>query len=310
MNVLMVGTIALDTVETPFGTKTDILGGSSAHAAVAAGFFTKISIVAPVGEDFPQEYLDLLGRHNIDTSKLVKLNGKTFRWSGYYEFDMNQAHTKETQLNVLTEFNPQLDAESRKAEYVFLANLDPDIQLKILDQLESPKLVAADTMDFWIKSKRKALFEVIKRVDYMLINEGEVRMLMETPNIPLAARRLLKLGAKAVIIKKGEHGALLFKDDDHFSVPSYPQEMFKDPTGAGDSFAGGFIGYLAKTDDISDGGVRKALIIGSVMASFNIEDFSMDRMKILKKHEIIDRFGEFARFSKFDALQAIHLGGY
>jgi len=299
MQVLVVGTIALDTVETPFGKKEGILGGSAVHASISSSFFSNTSIVGPVGEDFPAEHLDFLKTRNINLSGLENIKGKTFRWSGYYEFDMNQAHTRDTQLNVLLEFNPVLDANLKKTPFVFLANLDPEIQLKILNQLECPKLTAVDTMDFWIKSKRDVLHEVIKKVDFVLMNEGEIRMFMETPNIPLAARRLIKLGAKAVIVKQGEHGALLFTDDYHFSAPSYPQEIFRDPTGAGDSFAGGFIGYLAKTGDLSEGNIRRSVIIGSVMASFNIEDFSLDRMRRLKVHEIIERFDEFKKFSDF-----------
>jgi len=299
MSVLVVGTVALDTVETPFGKKEGILGGSAVHASISSSFFANTSIVGPVGEDFPSEHLDFLKTRKINLSGLENIKGKTFRWSGYYEFDMNQAHTRDTQLNVLSLFNPKLSDDLKKTPFVFLANLDPETQLKILNQLEGPKLVAVDTMDFWIRSKRDVLHEVIKKVDFVLMNEGEIRMFMETPNIPLAARRLIKLGAKSVIVKQGEHGALLFTDDYHFSAPSYPQEIFKDPTGAGDSFAGGFIGYLAKTGDLSEGNIRRSVIIGSVMASFNIEDFSLDRMRRLKVHEIMERFDEFKKFSEF-----------
>jgi len=305
MSVLVVGSVALDTVKTPFGEKKGILGGSAVHASVSSSFFSQTIVVGPVGEDFPAEHTDFLKSRNI-TNKLQIIKGRTFRWSGYYEFDMNQAHTLDTELNVLSAFNPEIGDEIKKTPFVFLANLDPEIQLKVLDQLDQPRLVAADTMDFWIKSKREALHEVIKRVDYVLMNEGEVRMFMETPNIPLAARRLLKLGAKAVIIKQGEHGALLFTDNSHFNAPSYPQEVFRDPTGAGDSFAGGFIGYLARTGDLSEGNIRRAVIVGSVMASFNIEDFSLDRMRRLKPHEIAERFDEFRRFSEFEAFSLIN----
>jgi len=306
MSSLIVGTIALDTIETPFGKKPDILGGSAVHASVSASFFSEVAILGPLGKDFPAEHLKFLESRKIDTSHLKVIDGLTFRWSGFYEFDMNQAHTRETQLNVLTQFKPQLNDKLAGSEFVFLANLDPEIQLSVLSQLKKPKLVAADTMDFWIKSKREALHEVIRQVDYILINESEIRMLMETPNIPYAARQLLKLGAKAVIVKQGEHGACLFAEDWHFSAPSYPQEMFRDPTGAGDSFAGGFMGYLAQSGDVSPGNIRRALILGSVMASFNIEDFSLDRMRRLKRHEITERFEEFRKFSEFEALSIAH----
>ncbi|MFH1825977.1 MAG: PfkB family carbohydrate kinase [bacterium] len=303
MTVLIVGTIGLDTIKTPFGEKKDILGGSSIHAAMAASFYTKTAIVGVVGTDFPREYQDFLKSKNIDISGIQVLPGKTFRWTGFYEYDMNQAHTRDTQLNVLLNFEPKLSPELAQAEYVFLANLDPDLQLKILDQLKKPKMVAMDTMNFWIESKREALKEVIKRVDLVLMNEGEIRQFMATPNIPQAAAKLLKFGCKAVIVKKGEHGALLFTAKDHFSAPSYPQEVLRDPTGAGDSFAGGFMGYLAKTDDLSDQNIRRAIIVGSTMASFNVEDFSLDRMKRLERSEIQARFDDFRRFSKFEALQ-------
>jgi len=306
MSVLVIGSVALDTVETPFGSKSDILGGSAVHASVAASFFTETSLVGPIGEDFPAEHIKFLESRNIRTQGLTRIPGQTFRWTGYYEFDMNQAHTRDTQLNVLTKFKPELSPDLRNSEYVFLANLDPEIQLSVLKQLNKPKLVAVDTMDYWIKSKRAILHEVIKKVDFVLMNEGEIRMFMETPNIPLAAQRLMKLGAKAVVVKQGEHGALFFTNGTHFSAPSYPQETFRDPTGAGDSFAGGFIGYLAKTQDLSEGNIRRAIIIGSVMASFNIEDFSLDRMRRLKAREIMERFDEFRRFSEFEALSVAH----
>ncbi|MFH1577210.1 MAG: PfkB family carbohydrate kinase [Candidatus Margulisiibacteriota bacterium] len=306
MSVLIVGSIGLDTVETPFGKKQDILGGSAIHASISSSFYADTAIVGVAGSDFPKEYLEFLRSRNIDVEGIQILPGETFRWSGYYEYDMNQAHTKDTKLNVYTLFDPKIPDKLKDAEFVFLANLDPELQLKVLDQLKKPKLVAMDTMNFWIENKREALHEVIKRVDVVLMNDGEARQFMETPNIPIAAARLLKLGAKSVIIKKGEHGALLFSADGHFSAPSYPQDMLRDPTGAGDSFAGGFIGHLAKTDDLSEGNIRRAIIVGSVMASYNVEDFSLDRMKRLTPKEIFGRFEEFRRFSEFEAIAAPH----
>ena len=302
MSILIVGSIGLDTVETPFGKKEGILGGSAIHASVAASFFTDPHLIGVVGKDFPKEHEEFLESRKINLAGLEKTKGETFKWSGYYEYDMNQAHTRDTKLNVLSDFDPKIDSNFKDIPFVFLANLDPEIQLKVISQLNSPKFIAADTMDFWIKSKREALHEVIKKVDFILMNEGEVREFMETPNIPLAARRLLKLGAKAVVIKQGEHGALYFTQETHFNAPSYPQRIFRDPTGAGDSFAGGFVGYLSSNGDLSEASIRKALIVGSVMASFNIEDFSLDRMKRLKQKEIIERFAEFRKFSEFEAL--------
>ncbi|MEA3493780.1 MAG: PfkB family carbohydrate kinase [Candidatus Margulisiibacteriota bacterium] len=302
MSVLIVGSIGLDTIETPFGKKDGILGGSAIHAGVASSFYSKTAVMGVAGSDFPKDYLEFLKSRGIDTGGIQILPGETFRWSGYYEYDMNQAHTRDTKLNVYTLFDPKIPEHLKKSEFVFLANLDPELQLKVLDQMEKPKLVAMDTMDFWINNKREALHKIIKRVDLVLMNDSEVRQFMETPNIPIAAKRLLELGAKTVIIKKGEHGALLFSKDDHFSAPSYPQVMLRDPTGAGDSFAGGFIGYLAKSGDTSMKNLRRAVIVGSVMASYNVEDFSLDRMKRLEKKEIIDRFFEFKKFADFESI--------
>jgi len=308
MSVLVVGTIALDSIKTPFGEKREILGGSAVYASVAASFFCPTTLIGPVGSDFPSEHEDFLKARGIDISALHRLDGPTFRWGGYYEYDMNQAHTLETKLNVLARFSPDVPESLRGAPYVFLANIDPELQLKVIGQMQRPKLLIADTMNFWIDSKREVLHEVIRRVDFMMMNDGEIRQFMETPNIPLAARRLIKLGCKGVIVKKGEHGALVFTDSMHFSAPSYPQELLRDPTGAGDSFGGAFIGYLAKTDDLSEANIRKAVIIGSVMASFNVEDFSLDRLKRLKHKEIVERFEEIRNFSEFEALSVMHWG--
>ena len=304
MSLLIVGSIALDSIKTPFGDKKDILGGSAVHAAVSSSFFTSTSLIGPLGNDFPAEHLEFLKSRDIDLSAVHRLDGPTFRWGGYYEYDMNQAHTLETKLNILAKFDPTVPAGLRATPYVFLANLDPEIQLKVISQLKKPKLLAADTMNFWIESKREALHEVIKKVDFMLMNDAEIRQFMETPNLPLAAHRLLKLGCRGVIIKKGEHGALLFTESYHFTAPSYPQDQLRDPTGAGDSFAGGFMGYLARSDDLKEVNIRRAVIAGSVMASFNVEDFSLDRLRRLKKKEIIERFEEFRSFTSFEALSA------
>lgn len=308
MSVLVVGTVALDSIKTPFGEKKEILGGSAVYAAVASSFFSPTTMIGPVGDDFPLEHEDFLKSRGIDLAYLHKMDGQTFRWGGYYEYDMNQAHTTETRLNVLLRFDPSIPEALRDVPYVFLANVDPELQLKVIGQLNRPKILVADTMNFWIESKREVLHQLIKKVDFMLMNDGEIRQFMETPNIPLAARRMIELGCKGVIVKKGEHGALLFTDSAHFSAPSYPQEILRDPTGAGDSFGGAFIGYLAKTEDVREANVRKAVIVGSVMASFNIEDFSLDRLKRLKHKEIVERFEEVRRFSEFEALSIEHWG--
>ncbi|OGC04258.1 sugar kinase [candidate division WOR-1 bacterium RIFOXYA12_FULL_43_27] len=300
MKLLIAGTSGLDTIETPFGRKENILGGSGIHASISASFFGPLSLLSIVGEDFPTTQVDFLEGRGIDTRGIKKASGKTFHWEGSYEYDMNHAHTKKTDLNTLLNFDSRLSPELKKAEYVFLANLDPDLQLMVIEQLEAPKFIAADTMNFWIESKRSSLHKLIKKVDFMLLNEGEARQFMETPNLPLAGRRILELGAKGAIIKKGEHGAVVFTPDAFFSAASYPQEELKDPTGAGDSFAGGFIGYLAQSGDLSPGNIRTAVIFGSVMASFNVEDFGPDRMRRLTHREIKKRFDEFKRFSHFD----------
>jgi len=306
MSLLIVGSIALDSIKTPFGEKKDILGGSGVYASVAASFFSRTALIGPVGSDFPPEHIEFLRSRAIDISALHKIDAPTFRWGGYYEYDMNQAHTLDTQLNALAKFDPKIPDSLKETPYLFLANLDPELQLKVISQMKRPRFLAADTMNFWIESKRDALHEVIKKVDFMLMNDSEIRQFMETPNIPLAAQRLIKLGCKGVIVKKGEHGALLFTKEEHFSAPSYPQDVLKDPTGAGDSFAGGLMGYLAKTNDISGENIRKGVIIGSVMASFNVEDFSLDRIKRLKHNEIMRRFEEFRHFSRFEPLPVEH----
>ncbi|MFA6431545.1 MAG: PfkB family carbohydrate kinase [Candidatus Margulisiibacteriota bacterium] len=308
MKTLIVGSIGLDTIKTPFGEKKDILGGSAIYSATAASFFSEVILVAPAGDDFPQESVDFLQSRKIDLSALHKIAGPTFRWTGYYEYDMNQAHTVETKLNALSNFDPVIPEKHRDTPYVFLANLDPTLQLKVIDQLKKPKFIIADTMNFWIESKREILHEVVKKVDFMILNDAEIRQFMETPNIPLAAKRLIELGCKGVIVKKGEHGALFFTKDSHFSAPSYPQEMLKDPTGAGDSFGGGFIGYLARTDNISEENIRKAIVVGSVIASFNVEDFSLERMKTLKHKEIISRYEMIRKYSEFEALNIPNWG--
>jgi ribokinase len=302
LSVLIVGTIALDSIKTPFGEKSEILGGSGVYASVAASFFAPTALIGPVGRDFPAAHMEFLRSRQIDLSALHRLDGPTFRWGGYYEYDMNQAHTVETKLNVLSQFDPIVPEPLRSTPFVFLANVDPVLQLKVIDQLKGTKLLVADTMNFWIESRRDALHEIVKKVDFMVLNDGEIRQFMETPNIPLAARRLLELGCKGVIVKKGEHGALVFTARGCFSAPSFPQEQLRDPTGAGDSFGGAFIGHLARTGSVSDANIRQAVILGSVMASFNIEDFSLDRMKTLKTKEIHDRFEAVRKSAEFAAL--------
>ena len=301
--VLIVGSMALDSVRTPMGEVREALGGAADYSSVAASFFSPVQLVGVVGDDFPREHLDFLASRNIDLAGVQTIaGGKTFRWAGYYDFDLNIAHTLDTQLNVFADFQPTLPEAYKQADYVFLANIDPELQLQVLSQVSAPKLTVCDTMNFWIEGKRDALMEVLKRVDIAFMNDAEARQLTGKLSIIKAARALQEIGPKTVIIKKGEHGALLFSGDDHFAAPSYPLEDITDPTGAGDSFAGGFIGYVAAQDDISTATFRKAVVYGSVMASFNVEDFSLNRMRALTQGDIAARYRAFKQIAYFEAM--------
>lgn len=297
-DLLITGTVAFDTIETPFGMVEGALGGSASYASYAASFFSKPALISVVGKDFPQGYLDLFRKRGIRLDGL-KIDDKTFHWSGYYEYDMNEAHTKKTELNALENFKVQMPEGLRKVKYVFLGNIDPDNQMEVLSQISKPQLIVMDTMNFWISGKRKSLMEVIKRADVLLLNDGEARQLFETVSLVKAANQALEIGLKAVIIKKGEHGALLFTKDRIFNAPSYPLEDIKDPTGCGDCFGGGFVGYLAKTKDLGEMNLRKAVIYGSVIASFNAEDFSLNRLKTLRMEEIESRFNHMKEIREF-----------
>ncbi|HUT74357.1 MAG TPA: PfkB family carbohydrate kinase [Armatimonadota bacterium] len=297
--VLVVGSIALDSVQTPFGAVREVLGGAAVYASAAASFFAPVRMVGVVGGDFPREHLRRLEQWDIDISGVEVREGQTFRWSGYYEYDLNQAHTVSTHLNVFEDFHPKLVPAHRDTPYVFLANIDPELQLAVLDQVRAPRLTVCDTMNFWIAGKREALMEVISRVDVALMNDAEARQLCDTHSLVQAARMILDQGPRAVVLKKGEHGASMFTRDGHFSAPAYPLEEVKDPTGAGDSFAGGLIGYLAYTDDFSDDNLRKAIIGGSVIASFDVEDFSLERLARLTPNEIVERYRRFRAITDF-----------
>lgn len=305
MSIVVVGTVAFDTVETPFGKGENVLGGSATYFSTSASFFTDVSLVAVVGEDFPQEHVQFLQSRNIDTAGLQSIPGKTFHWTGKYGYDLNEAQTLDTQLNVLTEFRPNLPDSYRDAEYVFLANIDPDLQMEVLDQVRAPKLVACDTMNFWISSKPEALKKVLQRVDFVVINEGEARQFTGEANLVKAARAIISLGCKRLVIKRGEYGVLMFTQDSVFAAPAYPLEQVFDPTGAGDTFAGGLMGYLANTGDLSDDGIRQAIVFGSVMASFNVEDFSLERMKRLEYREIEARYKSFKSLTSFKDIAAL-----
>jgi sugar/nucleoside kinase (ribokinase family) len=301
--VLIVGSVALDNVKTPFGEVEDALGGAAVYASIAASYFAPVRLVGVVGEDFPDKHVKFLASRGIDLLGLQKRPGRTFRWSGYYEFDLNQAHTLDTQLNVFQHFRPHIPEEYAESEYVFLANIDPELQLQVLDQIKAPRLTVCDTMNFWIQNKRDALLEVLKRVDVAFMNDAEARELCGTFSLVRAGRHIRELGPSIVIVKKGEHGAVMVSDSAYFAAPSYPLEEVKDPTGAGDSFAGGFIGYVAQTGDISEANLRKATICGSALASFNVEDFSLRRLSSLSREEIVARYCEFQQIAHFEAVE-------
>lgn len=299
MKIVVVGSVALDTIRTPFGEGKEILGGSATHFSCAAGFFTKVGLVAIVGNDFPQEHIDFLKDRGIDTTGLKVVDGRTFRWEGFYEYDLNQAHTVDTQLNVFENFNPELPAEFKQPEFLFLANIDPELQLKVLSQANRNAFKVCDTMNFWIEGKPEALADVIMQVDLCLMNDSEARQFCGTYSMLESARKLISYGPQAVILKKGEHGALMFTGSTHFAAPAFPLEEIKDPTGAGDSFAGGFLGHLAATDDLSEPNIRRAIIYGSVMASFNVEGFGTERLTTLTREEVDARYQVFREITHF-----------
>ncbi len=297
-NTIIIGTIGLDNIQTPFGAVKNVLGGSATYASLAASIFTKPGVAAIVGEDFPEEHLSLLESKGIDLKGIEK-KGRTFRWEGLYEYDMNEAKTLKTELNSLVDFRPKLPAEYKKAEYIFLGNIDPELQMQVIGQLKKPKCIILDTMNFWITSKKEKLLEAIEKTDILLINDGEARQLFKTTNLVKAANSALKLGPKIVIIKKGEHGALMFTGRHHFNAPGYPLEDVKDPTGCGDSFGGTLIGYLAMTKSLDQKNVRKGIVYASSVASFNAEEFSINRLKNLKLKDVKSRFEQLKKIREF-----------
>ena len=302
MSILVVGSVAFDTISTPFGRAEEVLGGSAIHFAAAASFFADVRLVAVVGEDFPQDLLAFLRDRSVDLRGLQRVSGKTFRWAGEYGHNLNEAHTLDTQLNVFADFVPTIPEEYRDSEVVFLANIDPDLQRDVLAQVRRPRFVAADTMNFWITGKPESLRQTLRLVDTLLINDAETRQLANEANLVQAARRILQWGPRALVIKRGEFGALMINDGGWFAAPALPLEVVRDPTGAGDSFAGGFVGYLARTMQFEDTNVRKAMIMGSVMASFNVEAFSLDRLRTLTYKEIETRYRMFKRLAHFEDL--------
>lgn len=305
MSVLVVGSIALDTVKTPVEEHADQLGGSASYAALGASFFAPVKLVGVVGDDFPESEFDFWKEHQIDASGVQRASGKTFRWSGEYAWDLNTRETKSVALNVFENFEPTLPEHFRKTDFVLLANIAPSLQSHVLDQMERPRFIVADTMDLWIETTRKDLDALLPRVDLLILNDSEARQMTGNTSLIRAGREIRRMGPKYVAVKKGEHGALLFGPEDFFSCGAYPLEDIHDPTGAGDTFAGGVAGYLAgRTDgEVGFAELRKALIYGSVLASFNVEAFSMDRMRSLTNDQIAERYQMFKLMSQFEVLE-------
>ena len=301
MSLTVVGSVAFDALETPFCKREKVLGGAATHFGLSASFFTEVNAVGVVGGDFSDAEWDVFRRHHINTNDIEVIpDGKTFFWSGRYDYDMNTAHTLVTDLNVFATFDPKLSENSRIAEFVFLANIQPTLQLGVRKQCSSAKFVAMDTMNYWITSVKDELLETIKSVDCIIINDAEARQLTDEPSIYKAAKTILDMGLKAVVIKRGEYGATLFTKDGYFATPAYPLESVFDPTGAGDTFAGGFMGYLASQKEVNDETLRRAMVYGSVMASFNVEKFGTERVDALDYPEINERFKAFKRMTHFD----------
>jgi len=300
--LLIVGTVAFDAIETPFGKTDKILGGAGTYIGLsAANFDIDSAVVSVVGDDFPQEYLDLMKNNNIDIEGIeVVKGGKTFFWSGRYHNDLNSRDTLDTQLNVLADFNPVVPSNYKDAAYVMLGNLHPLVQLSVLEQVKNPKLVVLDTMNFWMDNTPEDLDKVIAKVDVITINDEEARQLSGEYSLVKAARKIAEMGPKYIVIKKGEHGALLFHKDQIFHAPALPLEEVFDPTGAGDTFAGGFIGYLAKTNDISFENMKNAVIYGSNLASFCVEKFGTERMQKLSREEVSERLQDFKKLTHFE----------
>jgi sugar/nucleoside kinase (ribokinase family) len=303
MSLLVVGSVAFDAVETPFGKCEKMLGGSASHFSISASFFTEVSIVGVVGGDFSAAEQAVFDNHGIDTRDLERINdGKTFRWQGRYDYDLNVAETLDTQLNVFADFKPKLSDESKSSRLLFLGNIQPDLQREVREQMPDAELVALDTMNLWIEHTRDSLLKTISGVDVVIINDAEARQLTEIPNVIKAAHAIMSWGPKALVVKRGEYGAALFTPDSYFAIPAYPLESVFDPTGAGDTFAGGFMGYLSSQDRLDEDAMRRAMIFGSVMASFNVEEFGTERIRRLTHDEINQRFRDFKRMTHFEEI--------
>jgi len=299
-SILVVGSVAFDSVKTPFGEVDDILGGSATYFSVASSYFAPVRVVAVVGDDFEDRHIAVLRKHQIDIEGLKRAEGRTFRWKGEYGYDLNECRTLDTQLNVFAAFNPVIPEAYRTSEYVFLGNIDPDLQLSVLEQIQRPRIVACDTMNFWIQGKPDAVKRTLAHVDILIINDGETRMLANEPNLVRAASKIMDMGPETLIVKRGEYGVLMFNGKSIFGAPAFPLEEVFDPTGAGDSFAGGFMGALAHASDVNERVFRRSIIYGSVMASFNVEQFSLNRLTNLTRSEIDQRFSQFKALTHFE----------
>jgi sugar/nucleoside kinase (ribokinase family) len=301
MTVLVVGSVALDSVETPFGKADNVLGGSGTFFSASASHLAPVQLVGVIGNDYPiDELKKALGSRPVDLSGLEQADGASFRWRGRYRHDLNLAETLETHLGVFSSFHPKIPERFRRAPFVFLGNIDPRLQLDVLTQVEKPKLVACDTMNFWIESRRPDLLKLLGHVDLITLNDAEARQLTEEFNLVKAARWIMARGPRVVVIKKGEHGAFMFTEGSIFYAPAYPLEAVFDPTGAGDSFAGGFVGYLARSGDLSEANLRRAVIHGSVMGSFAVEKFSVTRLLEVTPEDIARRVADFFRLTSFE----------
>jgi sugar/nucleoside kinase (ribokinase family) len=305
MPITVVGSVAFDALQTPFGKAEHCLGGSATYFSVAASFFTEVDLVAVVGDDFTNEHASIFKGRNINLDGLQYIPGeKTFFWSGEYGFDLNVAKTRETQLNVFANFRPELNERQRHADVLFLANIQPDLQHDVLQQCQRPRLVALDTMNLWIATAKSSLTRILREVDLVIINEAEVRQYTEEANLVKGARQILALGPQTLVIKRGEYGVLMVTRDAIFAAPAYPLENVFDPTGAGDTFAGGFLGYLASRAHVHEREMRRAIIFGSVLASFTVEKFSLDRLREISLGDIHERYQAFRALTHFDDFEA------
>jgi sugar/nucleoside kinase (ribokinase family) len=306
MDLLIVGSIAFDNIKTPFGKVNKILGGSAIYSSIAASNFVRPTIVGVVGEDFEKKYFDLLKKHNIDVSHIKIEKGKTFHWEGYYDYDLNIAHTVDTQLNVFSKFNPQLSSEAKNVKFVFLGNIDPVLQLSVYQQVKNPKIVACDTMNYWIEKKFIQLKKLLKKIDILFINKAEIRQLTKEYNVIKSARKVLSWGTKIVIVKRGEYGVMCFYKNKIFVLPAYPLEKVFDPTGAGDSFAGGVMGFLAyklkNNNVLTEQILRQSIVFGTVTASFCVEDFGIKKLYKTTYKDILQRYREIKHLVHFEMI--------